>query len=112
MATGEPSTTFTQIDLPAARPGIRWQAQLFDPVAGAFGHTPYPQAIAWLSDYSDSELACVMLDFVLVPDQFRRCGYATKLIAACEARWPNLELTEAISEAGEGLLGALEGIDE
>lgn len=102
------TTVFHQIDLPNSSPGRRWQAQLFDPEAGALGHTPYPQAIAWLSDYTDSPLACVLLDFVLVPDQFRRRGYASQLIAACEARWPNLELTEAISEAGEGLLASLE----
>ena len=104
----EPTILFSQIDLPDAMPGLRWQAQLFDHKAGALGWTPYPQAVAWLSDYSDSPLECVMLDFILVPDQYRRNGYATQLIAACEERWPNLELTEAISEAGEGLLNKLE----
>jgi len=105
----KPTIIYTQTDLPDSMPGLRWQAQLFDPNAGACGYTPFPQAIAWVSDYSDSPgLDCVMLDFILVPDQYRRCGYATALIAACEARWPNLELTEAISEAGEGLLNKLE----
>lgn len=104
----DPTIIFTQLDLPDAMPDIRWQAQLFDPTAGVLGYTPFPQAIAWLTDFSASPLECVMLDFILVPDQCRRRGYATQLIAACEERWPSLELTEAISEAGEGLLNKLE----
>lgn len=103
----EHQVIFSQIDLPGGTPCHRWQAQLFDANAGELGHTPYPQAIAWLTDFRGTLLDCVMLDFVLVPDHCRREGYAIALIAACQKRWPELELTEPISEAGEGLTEAL-----
>ena len=52
------------------------------------------------------QLPC--LEFILVADQERRRGIATALVAACRKRWPNIYLTDAISEAGEGFLSSLE----
>jgi hypothetical protein len=98
---------FRKIDIPGMKSGIHWQTCLYDPSAGAMGELPYPVAIAWLTDFTDTPLACMMMDFILVPDHFRRRGYATALIKACRTRWPNLELTEAISESGEELLRSL-----
>jgi GNAT superfamily N-acetyltransferase len=99
------TTFFRQIDGPPRwMDGIHWQAELHDDEAGALGELPYPVAVAWLTDFRGTAMDCVLMDFVLVPDHFRRRGYATKLIGACAERWPELRLTEAISEAGEGLL--------
>lgn len=75
----------------------------------------YPLGIAFVSAHSQMK-ACVghsaSLDFIYVCDQERRQGVATKLIAAVRARWPDIYLGEAISEAGEGLLAALPAAQE
>lgn len=84
-------TRFVPLDLPGLEPGIHWQASLFDSKAGALGSLPYPVAVAWLTDFEATPLDCVVLDFILVPDQFRRRGYA-------------------ISDAGERLVESLEEI--
>jgi hypothetical protein len=92
--------------------GNHVQAELHDARAGEFGTPPYPVALAWvtLNDPVEGALRALppMLDFVLVPDHVRRLGYATTLIRACERRWPDLLLTDAISEAGERLTEALD----
>jgi hypothetical protein len=79
--------------------GMPWMAELCHPTDGL----PYPLAVAWLSDFRRAGLGMV-LDNILVPDHLRRRGYATALIAACHARWPDLMLTDPISPEGEGLL--------
>lgn len=43
---------------------------------------------------------------VFVVDDMRRRGIGITLIEACRERWPDIQLTGAISEAGEGLLKA------
>ncbi len=100
---------------PPGRPrGICWQAALFD----HGDNPPYPLAIAWLSDYRGAPVPMgVVLDFILVPDVldddfnqiFRRKGYASVLIDGCRRKFgDDLHLTDAISEAGEGLLRSVE----
>lgn len=95
---------FTQIDAPGRRPGCHWQASLY---LDDHGRLTYPAAIAWISDFSDAPTPLVSLDFVLVADHFRRKGYATALIRECELRWPDIWLTDPISEAGEALLESI-----
>lgn len=100
-----PVATFRPLDPPppGRMPGICWVAELCDPS----GNTPYPLAVAWLSDFRRVGPG-VILDFILVPDHLRRRGHATALIAACRERWPDLLLTDAVSPAGDGLLASLE----
>jgi GNAT superfamily N-acetyltransferase len=43
------------------------------------------------------------LKFVLVSDEYRREGIATRLIEACRERWPDLSLTRPVSRAGLAL---------
>jgi hypothetical protein len=86
-------------------PGIAWTAELYS----EDHETPYPVATAYLSDFSGSVLNCVMLDFILVPDQHRCRGYGKHLVKRCIERWPDLELTEAISDEGEALIDSLVG---
>jgi len=97
------TATFEQCDPPGRRAGICWRAELYD----ADGVLTYPVAIAYLTDFRGAGLG-VIVDFTLVPDHLRRLGYATRLLRECEARWPDLGLTDAISDAGEGLLDSLE----
>jgi GNAT superfamily N-acetyltransferase len=99
--------TFRRVEMPGMD-APHWIAELYDREAGVMGDLPYPSAIAWLTEFSPPTGMGTILDFIMVPDHLRRCGYATRLIQACEGRWPDLTLTEAISEAGDGLLKSLE----
>ena len=93
---------FIQFDPPGRVKGITWMVNLF-------GHPEdhvFAFATAWVLVYP--ALRCdPIMEFILVPDQYRRRGHATRLIRACVKRWPNLVLTDAISPAGEGLLDRL-----
>ena len=92
---------FTQVDAPGRRPGVRWMAELVDPTGW---HTS-PYAVAWLTDARPA--LGMSLDFILVPDDCRRRGYATKLVRACLERWPDLVPTGPISPEGEALAASL-----
>lgn len=94
---------FQQIDPPGRAPGRCWLASLYLDDNGTLTR---PVALAWLSDFSP--VLGMSLDYVLVPDQHRRLGYAKTLITACAKRWPNLELTDAISYEGLKLNESLE----
>src|SRR5262249_43634022 len=105
----KPVAVFTQIDTPNRRPGCWWVAELVD----GSGHGTVPLAVAYLTDFRDAphmvEMGMgVVLDFVMVPDHYRRRGFGTRLVEECEARFPGLTLTDSVSEAGEGFLEALE----
>jgi hypothetical protein len=97
---------FRQLDDPGREPGVAWRAEL---------HTdddspPFPLAAAYLSDFRAAPVPLGMIvDYVWVPDHLRRRGHATRLIRACERRWPGLTLTGPISEAGEGLIAKMTG---
>lgn len=101
---------FRQIHEPLPQtwaPGVHWQVEAY-PTDFAFGH---PIGICWVSDVSirrppdwEGDDFPAMVDFILVADEERRQGVATALIEACKNRWPDLNLGDAISEAGEGLL--------
>lgn len=65
---------------------------------------PFPLGIAYVkSTYIDGPL----LYLVEVQNPFQRRGIATSLIRACQSRWPDLEMTEPVSEAGEKLLDSI-----
>jgi hypothetical protein len=49
-----------------------------------------------------------MVKFVLVVDDFRRQGIATRLILACRERWPDLQLSLPISKVGLALYRKLQ----
>ncbi len=80
-------------------PGLHWQAEYHDDHSDC----SRPLGLAWVT--AGEGLA--YLDYVLVVDDCRRRGIATALIAACRERWPDIRLTDAISDAGEALLDSL-----
>jgi GNAT superfamily N-acetyltransferase len=81
--------------------GSAWQIEYY-PDAGDRG---FPQGVAWVKDLGE---AGTFITYVLVADDKRRQGIATKLIRACRERWPGLWLTEVCSEAGTALVKKLE----
>jgi hypothetical protein len=98
---------FFQHDPPGREPGLCWVAELREET----GMATVPVAVAYLTDCRcpHPELSLgVSLDFIWVPDHCRRSGYATRLIRACEERWPDLVLTDPISRSGAALLRSLE----
>ena len=93
---------FRRLDDPVPRewePGLHWQVEYHDDQ----WDVTYPLGVAWVTACD----LCVYLDYVQVADHHRRRGIATALIAACGERWPNIILTDPISEAGAGLLAAV-----
>jgi len=85
-------------------PGLHWQVEYHDDACDC----SYPLGIAWVSAPLPSDYGNANVDYVQVADHERRKGIATALIAACRERWPGLWLTDAISEAGEGLLAKVD----
>lgn len=85
------------------QPELRWQVEYHQPKKDY----PFPMGLAWVMVPPHDQIP-PFLEFVLVPDQFRRVGIATKLVRAIQARWPSVVLTDGISAAGEGLLRSLE----
>lgn len=93
---------------PGCQPGWWWVAELYDGL-------PYPCGQAWVmveppdardpEEDEDSEL----IWNVLVTDDSRRQGVATRLIRACRERWPFARLTAATSDAGRCLCLKLDG---
>ena len=82
---------------------IHWQVEYWDDEA----QQGQPNGIAFVT--AGEAFQCV--DYILVCDECRRQGIATKLVKACEERWPNIMLTDAISEMGESFLRSLEADD-
>lgn len=89
----------------------RIRAELYDHT-DAEGDMLFPVATAYLSDYRGFPHTGlgIMLSFILVPDQYRRLGYAKALILAIKERFPELTTTDAISPEGEALLDSLETV--
>jgi hypothetical protein len=95
-----------------------WRAELYDHGGdgGAVtptseGHRPFPVATAYVAEYP-AGLPGPMMMYVNVPDHCRkdgRAGYAARLLAACERRWPGLKYTDRLAKGGgfrgEGLEG-------
>lgn len=72
------------------------------------GWLNHPYAVAWLLDYSAVNGLDVVLTYVLVCDEYRKRGIGKALIMACFEKWPNLILTDPISEGGEALIASIE----
>lgn len=87
---------------PGRTPGWWWQVEYHD-------GRDFPCGLAWVlvvppdvpgrEKYTFTE----MIWFVLVADDSRRRGVATRLVRACRERWPDAQLTPAISAAGKRL---------
>jgi GNAT superfamily N-acetyltransferase len=86
------------------KPGIHWLVEAHS----SADDLSYPVGLAWVSDFFRAPIPIVSLDFILVPDHYRRLGVATALVRKCRERWPDIVLTEAISEGGEGLMRSLD----
>lgn len=84
---------------PGWEAGRHWQAELWSDEH----EDGCPLGIAWLY-VSDVFQA---IEYILVRDDCRRRGHATAIVRACRERWPGVELTGAISEAGEALIKSL-----
>jgi len=84
------------IDTPPGRVGQFSEAKLYD--AKGFAVMPFATA------HIRHSLTGPTVEFIWVPDQCRRRGYATKLLEYCFQRWPDLQLTDGVSEAGEALV--------
>lgn len=88
------------IDTPPGRCGQFSEAKLYD----ARGFAVMPFATAYLRH----SLTGPIVEFILVPDQCRLQGYATNLLEFCFQQWPELQLTDGVSEAGEALVAKFE----
>jgi GNAT superfamily N-acetyltransferase len=69
--------------------------------------TGAPWGICWVSHYPDEPGIWTILWYVLVADPYRRLGIATALIAAARERWPSIQITEGVTEAGEAVYESL-----
>lgn len=86
--------------------GLHWQVEHHDDDYDL----SFPTGIAWISDFTPWKKQLVILDFLLIPDMYRREGIATEIVLACKERWPTIDLGEAISEEGEAFLNSLEEV--
>jgi hypothetical protein len=102
-ANEPPEVVFRQLDGPYWEPAAIWQVELH--IGSDIG---YPAGLAWVWEKPNT-IVMVRLEFVLVPDHFRRRGFATRLIEACRERWPDLVLSGPISEEGAALRESLQG---
>lgn len=82
-------------------PGAHWVLEAYE---SDNSDLPYPIGQAWLTVISDQFIS---VDFILVPDHFRREGIATLLYNEIIKCWPSAMLTDAISDAGEKLLESI-----
>jgi GNAT superfamily N-acetyltransferase len=86
-------TYFRQVDAPRIGKEIYWHVEFYAEEGSVF-----PVGTA----YVESPLAgAPRLNFILVADQWRTRGIASRLLAACVEKWPNLEFSEPISDYGQ-----------
>ena len=93
---------------PGWLPGIHWQAELWS--TDIQWGPAHPFAVVWLTDYRNAAVSGmgVMVNYALTPDEFRRQGYARRLLAALDRHYGGeLNLGEAISPEGEALIESL-----
>jgi hypothetical protein len=74
-----------------------WRAELHDhgDCSGWYSH---PLAIAWITDYSP--VLGPMLAYIIVCDHHRGGDLAPRLVAECQRRWPDIELTPRLTPSG------------
>ena len=63
---------------------------------------PWPYGLAWVTEPYGKYRASI--NFVLVGDEYRGLGIATKLVRAILQRWPDAVFTDPISPGGEALV--------
>lgn len=91
---------FRQVDEPRVGRGIFWQVEYYAKEGSVF-----PVGTAYI-EFPPSSVP--KLNFILVADQWRSRGIATKLLAACLEKWPSLEFSEPISPNGSKALNRAE----
>lgn len=88
---------------PDCAPDWNWQVEVHEgrgfPVGFAWVVAPPPGT----TEPPPGWEARPTIKFVLVADDARRRGIATRLVEACRQRWPGAELSLPISPAGEAL---------
>jgi hypothetical protein len=98
---------------PGCTPRLNWQVEYY-------GHhnRGFPIGLAWVVAPPPGEPwpkgfhPVPWVKFVLVVDDERRRGIATKLVQAIRQRWPGAMLTDGISAAGEALVQKLDSRPE
>lgn len=80
-------------------PDIMWYVEYWDDEVD----NDFPVGTAYVWEYQDGTERKAEMSFVLVVDDERRKGIATKLLAECEKRWPDIQMTKPTSKAGEFL---------
>lgn len=79
---------------PPNRPCRAWHCALYDTT----GFQTRPYAMAFVSEYREDY---TILDYVIVPDDFRNQGYAKRLIEECQRHWPGLKMTDRIERGAD-----------
>lgn len=68
-----------------------------------------PVAIAWVNCVGvEAGTLPPLVEFVHTLPQFQRQGVAKRLLQEVFKRWPNAEMTDGISKAGQRLISAIE----
>lgn len=95
--------TFREVndDLPDGwLPALHWYVE--------FWPDDFEPSYPWGTAYVVISPMTQVIEYLCVQDQHRRKGIATRLVEACEQRWPAIVTTDAISEPGEAFLRKLE----
>jgi len=80
-------------------PDIMWYVEYWDDEYCL----DFPVGTAYIWEYQDGEEHKAEMCFLLVSDEERRRGIATKLLTECEKRWPGIKMTEPTTRAGKAL---------
>src|SRR5262245_51554342 len=81
--------------------GATWQVEFYPP-----GDRGFPSGVAWVfvpPGRQKVEPGDIYLKYIIVADDQRREGIATRLVEAIRARWPGVSLGQPISRAGAAL---------
>lgn len=87
----------------------RWQVEFFNSEEGGIWDRGFPVGLAWVGACPPKwkrakNTLGPHVNYIIVADDERRQGIATKLIKAIERRWPDIWLSDAISKGGEALI--------
>ena len=77
-------------------PDIMWYVEYWD----EDNDSDFPLATAYVWEYQDGEERKAELSFTFTVDHRRREGIAIALLRDCEKRWPGIQRTKPISDAG------------
>lgn len=68
----------------------------------------FPTGTAYVWEYQDGDERKAEMCFILVADQERQKGIATKLEKECKERWPGIHFTEPVTKVGRILRASRE----